>query len=304
MQLVPILPDEWLSGYVGRIAAMNNCFNQPQLAQKMRSHFGDHERYRVAKTSFLALVAEALGLNLSSLVYDHTLFRLLNAFPVDAPVNTDPGEPFSAKQGPFVTKGYRSQLWFCPKCVVDDRDRRLFSYWRRSHQIPGVFTCFKHKTALAGIAHKGLLNFTPDVCDNSSVLSDQTISKIISNSWIQSTIQILQLILESDNTISQSEVIRRLRTESGFESSPSKHDFFAAISSDLTNNLSAEWLRDYMPRNQLKGDRVGALMPLFASRTNFKISSKATNIALLAARYWPVDSAIKKLIVSSSVSED
>jgi hypothetical protein len=269
----------------------------------MRAHFGDHERYRVAKTPFLALVAEALGLNLSTLVHDRTLFRLFKAFPIEGPAITDPGIPFNAKQLPFVTQGFRGQLWFCPRCAADDRDQRMFSYWRRSHQIPGVFTCSRHKIALAGIAHKGILNFTPDTCDDTSVLTDETIAKISGDSWIQSTIQILQSILESDTTINQSEVIRRLRTDSGFETCASKKDFIAAISFDLNHNLPAEWLKDYMPRAQLKGNRVGALVPVFSSGTNFQLSLQATTIALLAARYWPVDFAIKTLIVSSSVSE-
>jgi hypothetical protein len=39
-------------------------------------------------------------------------------------------------------------LRFCPVCVQEDQLREGMSGWRRSHQLPGVFTCSKHNVWL------------------------------------------------------------------------------------------------------------------------------------------------------------
>ncbi len=40
------------------------------------------------------------------------------------------------------------KLRFCPKCITEDRQRVGEGYWRRTHQLPGVFACIKHNVPL------------------------------------------------------------------------------------------------------------------------------------------------------------
>ena len=42
-----------------------------------------------------------------------------------------------------------SSLQFCRECYADDIERFGFSYWRRIHQLPGVFVCDRHECSLA-----------------------------------------------------------------------------------------------------------------------------------------------------------
>lgn len=39
-------------------------------------------------------------------------------------------------------------LRYCPQCVVEDRQRQGETYWRRSHQLPGVLVCIRHSVWL------------------------------------------------------------------------------------------------------------------------------------------------------------
>jgi Tn7-like transposition protein D/TniQ protein len=41
-----------------------------------------------------------------------------------------------------------SQLRYCPKCVIDDREKYGETYWHRNHQITGVEVCFTHAVFL------------------------------------------------------------------------------------------------------------------------------------------------------------
>lgn len=43
----------------------------------------------------------------------------------------------------------RNGAWFCPKCALEDKASRGYSYWRRVHQLAGVNRCPYHRdTAL------------------------------------------------------------------------------------------------------------------------------------------------------------
>lgn len=43
-------------------------------------------------------------------------------------------------------------LRYCPECVSEDFERRGETYWRRTHQLPGVLVCTDHKGMLANSA--------------------------------------------------------------------------------------------------------------------------------------------------------
>jgi Tn7-like transposition protein D/TniQ len=41
-----------------------------------------------------------------------------------------------------------ARLRYCPKCVIDDREKYKKTYWHRNHQITGVEVCFTHAVFL------------------------------------------------------------------------------------------------------------------------------------------------------------
>ncbi len=47
-----------------------------------------------------------------------------------------------------------SRLRYCPDCVVADREAAGTAWWRRSHQVPGVFVCVKHGVPLLASARR------------------------------------------------------------------------------------------------------------------------------------------------------
>lgn len=50
----------------------------------------------------------------------------------------------------------------CPECAKQDLEASGFTWWRRSHQIPGVSVCHRHDTALiSGCAHCGVWTGSP-----------------------------------------------------------------------------------------------------------------------------------------------
>ena len=48
-------------------------------------------------------------------------------------------------------------VWGCAACMREDLKRLCFSYWRRSHQVPGRFLCPKHRCPLVPVEDRTLL---------------------------------------------------------------------------------------------------------------------------------------------------
>lgn len=79
----------------------------------------------------------------ASYVQDHSRTRAYEAMLGD-------GEAKAASfLGHVATRVKKPQkLQFCEQCSQEDVAQHGETYWRRSHQLPGVFVCLKHRTSL------------------------------------------------------------------------------------------------------------------------------------------------------------
>ncbi|MDO8313059.1 MAG: TniQ family protein, partial [Sideroxyarcus sp.] len=69
------------------------------------------------------------------------------------------GHPWhsGSSQSPVATAGYGLSMlsngnlrtWrACAHCILDDKQRNPYCYWRRAHQLPTAFLCLEHRTLL------------------------------------------------------------------------------------------------------------------------------------------------------------
>lgn len=45
----------------------------------------------------------------------------------------------------------KERLYYCTECVIEDKERYGETYWRRTHQAPGVYICTDHKEELKSV---------------------------------------------------------------------------------------------------------------------------------------------------------
>lgn len=96
---------------------------------------------------------ESIGVA-KSLIYNNSLLPLYAAFVarnvrfLDGLVVGE--EIYSSKS----ISGEENKVWVCPECLVEDRKSYGVAYLHRSHQVPGVYLCWKH-----GV---GVLSACPD----------------------------------------------------------------------------------------------------------------------------------------------
>ena len=139
------LPDEFICGYRGRLALLNQYANEMQFMADFRRHL-----YLEAgpENPTAVVLARAAGTGLPQFIANHSFLHLHRAVTPHDPLvihgdatRLDIIEYFGARL-------FRQEARFCPACAQQDIADRGFAYWRRSHQLPGVTWCLTHGVEL------------------------------------------------------------------------------------------------------------------------------------------------------------
>ncbi len=102
----------------------------------------------------IAPMAEILGVSASELLWKHTVFPYATAYVDEATygraIKSALSDVEPASNGTLAQNAILSiEYWrFCHRCVTEDMARHGESYWRRSHNLPGVWVCSTHHVYL------------------------------------------------------------------------------------------------------------------------------------------------------------
>lgn len=137
------LPDELAHGFRGRLLRLNGLShhseNMTLLAEWVqRQVAGSDELSPVEVLAWLA------GKSSEHFVRDHTTMPFRRSVAVtqcELPHGSPLQRPLLVKRALCDTRGYAC---LCSQCVEEDVQFHGHSYWRRSHQMPGVYWCSKH----------------------------------------------------------------------------------------------------------------------------------------------------------------
>lgn len=162
MIIPKILPDELLLGYRGRLMALNSTNNVTEIANLTAWALGvDTSMAPGAAQLLVESMARFNELTVAELAKNHTCAAAL-ALPT-APAEHLYNTGLSATQtGRLMFSVGHPKFQFCPDCARKDLQAHYFSYWRRSHQLPGRHLCPVHRTPLLGVSQRGALTSTPD----------------------------------------------------------------------------------------------------------------------------------------------
>jgi hypothetical protein len=142
MHMPCLLPDEFLPGYLGRVARLNGIASGYEMKIRVKASRHPLQPTRLA----IEWLAQASQMSLDVLIQQHTLIPLFRAVREEG-CGAHHDDRNTIKQYGMGLPSKRAQL--CHECVTEDQAFWGFSYWRRSHQVPGVSWCTKHETPLS-----------------------------------------------------------------------------------------------------------------------------------------------------------
>lgn len=156
-------PDEWLQGYIGRITRMNNM-TRKCLSRELHANASSSGRPWTQRNWVFPL-AETLGKSVADMMTAHTLEPFLRALYTPLPRGNMPFTDYDFRAIAYaVAAATNGQPSMCASCVQEDIDFWGFSYWRRSHQTPGVRWCMKHQCELIQSTNCIESNMFPEEC--------------------------------------------------------------------------------------------------------------------------------------------
>ncbi|PPC83162.1 MAG: hypothetical protein CTY38_04830 [Methylotenera sp.] len=157
LALPSLLPDEFIVGYLGRVAQLNG-FGRFALHRALKTEFFDESKEKTNAPSIL-LIARGLKLEVAYVMKHHSLTHILKA-------TRDEGDNHfksaaDKQRYEWSLMNYLSMRYpknvacFCKSCVMEDLEQyKGVSLWRRSHQLPGIDWCLKHNEPLQEVLGK------------------------------------------------------------------------------------------------------------------------------------------------------
>lgn len=146
IRLLP-LPDELDEGYAGYVMRLNGKQSMKDLDTLMREWAGCPDA-SWRDVSRLELLSKVANLTVMDFVLRHTtlpLRRGITSNQADLPHGSDQNKRIWWSS---AMRESRTGAYFCEYCACEDVGFHGRSYWRRSHQIPGMLSCPKHDIQL------------------------------------------------------------------------------------------------------------------------------------------------------------
>jgi hypothetical protein len=153
-------PDELLYSIFARHHIRSGHKNFQQTVEELLGYV-PQQLYRLALPNSLSVLAKNLhpitSLTVESLVAEHTLYSFYRsfltqheAFLLKDLMRKKVGKPiFQVAKITVTERDLDKQfLRFCSQCFEEDLQKYGEAYWHRTHQIPGVLVCLKHKERL------------------------------------------------------------------------------------------------------------------------------------------------------------
>ena len=146
------LPDEQDHGYLGRVMRLNGVNKEKDMDVLLRAWAGvPGSNYR--DVSCVSLLSRLANMPVSEFVVHHTsqpLRRGITSYLPDLRHGCESNPQMLCSTSMRLARG---GAYFCEHCVQEDLAFHGQSYWRREHQIPGLFWCRKHLVLLRYAEH-------------------------------------------------------------------------------------------------------------------------------------------------------
>lgn len=142
LMCVDPMPDEYFSGYAGRILNVHGAYQLEDLCRRPPVIVSVDYWQR-----YLQLLSQCASQKPSIFVAQHTSLLVNSTLIADRPDSEVPIKEWNASHFRRLIAAVPS-LRCCTVCVSEDLHFWGFSYWRMSHQIAGVNWCPKHSVRL------------------------------------------------------------------------------------------------------------------------------------------------------------
>ncbi|RFP28741.1 TniQ family protein [Duganella sp. BJB476] len=195
------LPDEFYLGYSGRLARSSGCSSL--RAQKIIAAKFPSANPAQKKRYLIELLAQAANADFADFVLAHTLLPYQHAIRWNDTLIKH-GEP---KRLPFMcraaTRILRPGGYLCAQCIADDFELHGPSYWRRAHQLPGIYLCSDHRTPLHYLGGRDVFDLAPSAAlEFANSVGDEIAMEAATSPFVSEFVRLSNVTMTSKRPLS------------------------------------------------------------------------------------------------------
>jgi len=304
LKVCKLQPDEMLVSWRTRMRSIN-CLESDASVDQLISKLAGQQKSQLEEYDFVKNAATLLGMSKEVLVEKHTLSAFFNALeglrPSKAGIKSNKHREAYQRHAPFRAGG--KSLKFCSACAEKDFSKFGYSYWRCSHQIPGVLWCSEHNNLLS--IHNNFANLKnphqiSDHNTNSDILSLPQDQIKILKKYAKMAHEILNLASPIDSGAASVALGKQAKTKNFRVSKPGVK---TTPSNMLIKVLPKWWLEETFPRVNWISDKYiwtidGACSPGASRYTT-------PTLCLLAALFYEnSDEAISEILKPREITQE
>lgn len=231
-----LIPDELWSGYLGRFGIFNGVSSRIDSERMLHDYF----QKSPTETSLISMLAQLYEFDIEYFVNNHTLIPITKYVEVRRSADNEIDD-----RSLRILGGKTLKHWgcFCEECAKEDIKYLGFSFWRRSHQMPGVDWCLKHQTPLCETLIKDNFYQQPAYHLTNNNFKKADISSI-QNPSVLKYVQLIQNIFDLPKPIRHLDVAleRKLKT---LKSQTPKNCNSGRLSEIVLRDFPIDWLKKH-----------------------------------------------------------
>lgn len=256
LKVCKLQPDEMLEGWRTRMSTIN-CLPNDKSIDFFMGKMAMQQKPNIEDYDFVENASTLVGISKELLLKKHSLSTFFNALeglrPSKLANRSVKHRQAYQRNAPFRI-GNKS-LKYCSECAAKDLSTLGYSYWRCSHQIPGVLWCSEHDNFLSIHNKTGSLKSPHQLSDpntNSDLraLSQEQIN--ILKKYARMAYEIFSFGTSIDSGAASAALGKQARLKNFRISKPGVK---TTPSTMLLNVLSKWWLEDTFPRVKWELDK-------------------------------------------------
>lgn len=155
------LHDEIANGYEGRVIRLNGWRHENAARRSLLLLVGKEQKHQRNEVTSVQLLAATAGMEIAEFVREHTLLPLHRAIAGKATLTSHGSSERPTLLWTHAMREARAGAYFCLRCVDDDSDSNGTPYWRRQHQLPGLYWCLQHESPLSWLGSSAAFISSP-----------------------------------------------------------------------------------------------------------------------------------------------
>lgn len=247
------LPDELDRSYLGALMRVNALATEGE-ARSYLVRLDGSTALPWRRNPTLKLLSAAAGMDLVGFVMNHTTLPLRRSITSYMP---HLAHGSGSNLDLIHTSGKRScreGAYLCPDCVWEDVDFHGRSYWRRAHQLPGVYWCAKHRGPLSVVEdERALLQPPSQVLGRSARLDGQWIETLQQHSAVCRFLDLCDVLMDRPHAypvVAARDALRIAARQHGYRSYATKGEASCKdplLSDALVEAFPSVWLSQLVP---------------------------------------------------------